>query len=254
MSDPNNPQNIPDEVAALVQTLGNLAEALLTTEEALGSVPAEGAIASAAAAAAIVSQGQASTSATNAAAAATATGVSAAAALVSANAAAAKLSAASTSAGQASASATTAAGSVTGAASSAATAGASKLSASNAATHAAALKQVQPSMGVAGADGETANATYSTAATFTAPCNGYVYALSSLNVASLTNSDYTMALSINGNLMAADSVQQSQRQMGVLQVTAGTVVDALLVVTTNPTPPGAAATLRVLAFFVPSAT
>jgi len=93
----------------------------------------------------------------------------------------------------------------------------------------------------------------SVSVSFTAPRNGYVYALGSINVASqLSGSGVTVSLNINGTMVSRDQTQTTQFHHGVLYVTQGTAVTVQTAATTDANGAGGISTnLRVGAFFVP---
>lgn len=241
-----------DELTSMFQAVENLAAAFVAKTSGGQTPDAALAAARASAQAALTSATNASTQAANATASATAANTSKTNAAASATAAA-------TSATNAGNSATSAAGSATAAGTSASAASTSATNASNSNTAAQgynnrvqSLQQVSPAAAAASTTG-AANTTWSANCSFTAPCNGWVFAIGSYNQYQPGSSGYQCTLFINGNSMSTDTTVESQKHLGTLYVSAGTVVSISMQASSQSTAPLQGGTLHVVAFFIPAA-
>jgi hypothetical protein len=167
--------------------------------------------------------------------------------------------AAATSATNAANSATAAAGSVTAAGNSASAAATSATNAGNSNTAAQGynnrvqtLQQVSPVATGGPTTTGAASTTWNCNASFTAPCNGWVFAIGSFNLYQPPASGYQCNLFINGNNVGSDTTAQSQKHMGSIYVAAGTAVSITMQAVSQSTAPGQGGTLHVLAFFIPA--
>jgi hypothetical protein len=238
---------------ALMTQMGALASGLnasMIKNGSLSGLPAQiQTSAHAAATSATAAAGSASaaaTSATNASASATAAASSASSASTSAT-------DASTSAGTASSKATAATGSASAASTSASNASTSASNAAGYANRAALFKQVSPAKAANWFSGAAAG-TFTVTTSFTAPGNGWVFAMGIVNMAGLTSYPYvtyTGTLTINGNNVASDTSSQNAKFMGSLYVTSGTAVTITLTISC-PQATQEAASIYAYGHFVPA--
>jgi hypothetical protein len=215
--------------------------------------------ATAQATAAAASATSASTSATTATTQAGNAATSASSASTYASNAAGSATAAGNSATAAANSATTASNSASAASTSASTASTAASNASTAATNAqAALNRMNAAavapVVAAGAHGYSvpSGGNYTVSASFTAPANGWVVGYGHVNLSSQSTSSLTFNLYINGNNMSGDATLLTQQHMGVLYVSAGTVVTIQLTCNNTGGAAGPAMTPYVGGFFVPA--
>jgi len=96
------------------------------------------------------------------------------------------------------------------------------------------------------------NTTYTCSASFTAPSAGYVWGQSRLILGSISASNITNSLLINGTQYQADSNELPQTHGGVSQVSQGQSVTVTAQAVTGSSSPAAAASLYVDAIFIPA--
>lgn len=253
MSNENTPALVTTEVTALTETVQELGAVLQASVTKNGSLQGSLMQIQTSAHQAATSAGAASTSATSASSSATAASGSQTSAASSASSASTSATNASNSASTASTKATAASGSSSAASTSAGSASTSASNAAGYAARAANFKQVAPAHGYNWFSGAAAGTTVATAS-FTAPANGYVFAIGILNCSSQsTTSSTTGTLQVNGNTVAAaESSSLNQRHEGTLYVTTGTVV-TITFSAYCPAATGEAASIYAFGFFVPAA-
>lgn len=235
---------------ALVNSLGSLASNLLTIVEENGSLVGPLAEIQSSALAASSSATAAAGSATAAATSATNANTYKTNAAASATSAATSATNASTSAGTASTKATAATSSASAASTSASNASGSASSAAGYAARAALFKQVAPAKAANWFSGAAAG-TFTVTTSFTAPANGWVYAMGIVNMAGVTSYSYTATLTVNGNNLASDTCSQNSKYVGLLYVASGTAVTITLSVACG-TATQEAASIYAFGFFVPN--
>lgn len=244
-----------DDTINMFQTLQALASAFAAKTGNSQTPNAALAAARASAAAAAVSASSAATQATNATNSATSANTS------KTNAAASATSAA-TAVTNAAASATAAAGSATASGTSAGNASTYATNAGNSNTLAQGynnrvqlFQQVSPAANATFANG-TGSGNWDCVVSFTAPANGWVFAIGSFNLYQSGSAAYNLGLYINGTDVldgggvASDTTILNQKHMGFLAVTKGQAVTVNFNATTT-TAPQQGGTSHVVAFFIP---
>lgn len=241
------------ELDNMMQALSNLTSAFVNKTSGSQTPDAALAAARASAQAALASATTASTQASNASNSASAAATSASSASGSATSASSSASAANTSAGNAATYATNAGNSATAASQSATNATNSNTAAQGYNNRVQTLQQVSPVASGGPTTSGAANGTWNCNASFTAPCNGWVFAIGTFNLYQPSSSGYDCTLFINGTSVGSDTTIQNQRHMGSLYVSAGTAVSITMQATSQSTAPQQGGTLHVLAFFIPAA-
>ncbi len=112
--------------------------------------------------------------------------------------------------------------------------------------------QISPASNRTTLNALSANGTWSVSASFTAPCNGYVFGSGIVNVGSVAAGNITGSLSIQGSVVSTDITVLSQAYNGVAQVTAGQTVNVQLTITSGATAPNVTASIAAGAIFLPN--
>jgi hypothetical protein len=241
--------NLPTDFAALLAQVANLATGIDNNIAGLSGVETYDGQARVSAQAALSSENAAASSASTASSKATAASGSATAAQTSATNAASSATSASGSASSAATDVTNAANSASAASTSATNAGSSNTSAQGYNNRVQTLQQVAPIAAATSVTGG-ASTTWSATASFTAPCNGWVFARGTFNLYQPGSASYQCTLYINGNDVGGDTTNMDQVQMGVLEVSEGATVTVTMQAVSPSTAPQQGGTLHMAAWFI----